>query len=300
MNTVTLAAAVLAVIASPLLAVRVDPAARELMNRARPLTSAEIATVLDASRQALAAKTFRLSAGNGERGMEVMMGAGGWPRRIRSIYGLLGGTVGGTVRGTATAPRTTSWREDFITIVDYTGRPARRCDGSVEDGEMAIEFTFRQSTREWTTTARRRGDRESAGPGPGFMPMFEMLRDEVPLTSDERRRDADGHRSLRAFVAQWTPPADRREPSSPQPQQIIGDPMPNVTGESASSGDRERGPEQQLRTQRLWIDTVSLLPRRWEVFDPDRAGKGGYGFDFVYERLELRLPANVTPPACIG
>jgi len=54
-------ATALLVVMPTLLAQTLTPSARQLVNIARPLTTAEIAIVLGASRQALTAKAFRLT-----------------------------------------------------------------------------------------------------------------------------------------------------------------------------------------------------------------------------------------------
>jgi hypothetical protein len=156
--------ALLAVVPS-LAAQMVLPSPRELLDLPRPLTNTEIAAVLGASQEALAGKTFRLSATAGGNGTEVLMDPAGQPRMIRMAYGLEDGTVGGVVPGSSNPPAVSRWREDVVTIVDDTRRPARRCDGSAGDGEMVIEFERRGPDGAWTATARRRDSRDAAGRG---------------------------------------------------------------------------------------------------------------------------------------
>jgi hypothetical protein len=269
-----------------LLAQTPNPSPPELLNIARPLTTTEIATVLDASRQALTAKTFRLSIAPRGQGPEVLMGPAGRPKIIRTTYrivgGVVGGIVGGVVSGTpggATRSAETRWQEDFTNIVDYTGRPARRCDGSAEHGEMVIEYVHRSTTHAWTATARTRSARDVGGPR--IARMFEMLLDAAPLTSGVRRQIGD--RWARALVSSWTPPRPDARSEAPL---LTGDPMPNVAGD----------PMPDDATQSLWIDTASLLPLRWEVSE---RGRLTYGIDITHESIDLRPPAGVDAPECI-
>jgi hypothetical protein len=270
---------------------------RELLDARRPLTSTEIASVLDASHVALADKTFRLSFGFAP-GPEVLMGSAGRPSRIRLSYGLVGGTVSGS-------GERRQWREQITRIVDYTNRPARQCDGSTATataaatevaGELVIEYTHRRTTDDrqpsgWTVIARRRAEREAAMPG--LIAVFEMLRGGSAgsiegLTSGDHQQIGD--RTARGFVARFVPLHNERSHTSQPP--LIGDPLPNVTG--------ERPPAQESKpVQTLWIDTESLLPLRWEATDH---GRRLQHYDFIFEPLDLRLPAELAataPPDCI-
>jgi len=62
----------------------------------------------------------------------------------------------------------------------------------------------------------------------------------------------------------------------------VGDPPPNESGREA--------------TQRLWIDTASLLPVRWEVSE---GGTLTNHLDFEFESIDLRPPAGLVAPECI-
>jgi hypothetical protein len=270
-------AALLAVVPA-LLAQPLNPSARELLDLARPLTTAEIAIVLDASREALTAKTFRLASVLGSQGPEVLMGPGGQPKIIRYRGGIIGGIVSGVAPGKSAGPTEARWHEDVITIIDYTGRLARDCDGSAEQGEIVIEYRFSSSTQVWRATARRRGVRDRGGPG--IAPAFEMLGGAGSVTSGQRRQIGD--RRARAFVSSWTPPP---APNSEAPT-LTGDPMPNVAGD----------PAPKAATQSLWIDSASLFPLRWEV---SNHGMTTHGFNISYESIDLRPPAGVDAPACI-
>jgi hypothetical protein len=173
-------------------------------------------------------------------------------------------------------PTETRWRRQFINIVEYTGRPARHCNGSAAEGELVVEYSQGLETPEWTTRARQRQARDFGGPG--IAPIFEMLQSAGPVTSGERRHFRD--RSARAFSSPWARPAP-----SPAPL-LTGDPIPNVRGELA--------PNEAV--QSLWIDIDSLLPLRWEVSEN---GLLKFGFDFSYSSIDLRPPAGVPAPECI-
>lgn len=261
-----------------------DARARELVNAGRPLTAAEIAVVLRASQQALAGKAFRLSFVPGGAGSEFLMGSGGRLRMFRMSGGIERGIVGGVSAGcisppcpAAVPPVRTEWHDYVTTVFEFTGRPARWCNGVAEPGELVIEYTHYQSTDSWTVSARAE---TQPGLGPGYTPVFDLLRGATPLISGERRRI--GNRPARAFFAPWTPPDDRGL------VEVTGDPLPNVPRIVS------RLPHDE--TQTLWIDTESLLPLRWEATRPDT---NDYGFSFTYEPIDLRRPAGVQAPDCI-
>jgi hypothetical protein len=271
---------------------------RELLDAQRPLTSTEIASVFAASHEALAGKTFRLSAGVAS-GPHVLMGSAGLPARIRMKYALVSGIV------PASGP-SRQWTEDITKIVDYTGRPARPCDGSTTasagagtgpaasaPGELAIEYTYRITSAdrqppEWTVSARRRPEREAGMPGL----VFEMLRgvgSAGSLASGDHQ-PIDG-RSARGFVTKFVPLTHRKSAGSTL---LIGDPQPNIAGERPP-----RDEPAPMPIQTLWIDTESLLPLRWEVTDH---GRRLHHYDFTFEPLDLSLPAELVhtaPPECI-
>jgi hypothetical protein len=271
MKTVALLAVVLALLAHAC-------APPHLLRIERPLTRAEIITVLKASREALAGKTIRVSWLSGAHGPDVLMGPDGRPKMIRATYGIEGGRVGGTVPGTFVAPPATSWRDDVTSIVDYTGRPAKRCDGSFEDGEMVIEYERRSSTKTWTATARRR---QASADVPGIAAAFEMLHGAMAIALGERSV-IDG-REARALVASSLPSSGAFD----RAPLLTGDPRPNVHHDAVPT----------RTTQLLCIDTTSLLPLRWEV--AGRSGSAPRGFTFLYESIDLQLPAGVDPPDCI-
>jgi hypothetical protein len=256
----------------------VSQSPRELLNVARPLTNAEIDIVLGAARDAVAGRTLRLTSLRNGQGPELRMGPAGLPSSFRSVSTIEGGIVSGTVPGDATQPASTHFVEEVTTFIDYTGGAVRRCDGSIEPGEMVIAYVRRGAGRGWTATARRREANDVGGLG--FAWAFAMLRGAGSLVSTERGQIAG--RPARAFAATWM------LPGGDNVERIIlrGDPAPNVIGEPA--------PEESIQT--LWIDNESLLPLRWEV---NRRGERTHGFDFAYGSIDLERPAGVEAPSCI-
>jgi hypothetical protein len=274
---------------------------RELLDARRPLTAAEISSVLAASREALAGKTLRMSAGGIGRGPELLMRGDGQLARFRAHYSSVGGIV-------PSSGPSTRWTEETTRIIDYTGRPARSCDASPASaasaagtGELVIEYTWRRRSNEstpplgWAVVARSRDERDAGMPG--LIPVFEMLRGLKNPAGDDIRQSF-GNRSARGFAAPFVSIHDERHDERygrsllrSMPRQI-GDPEPNVAGEPPPR------PEPKP-VQTLWIDTESLLPLQWEVTDH---GRRLQRFDFIYEPLDIRLPAELAPgaaPDCV-
>jgi len=188
--------------------------------------------------------------------------------------GTVSGIVGGVVSGGTTPPVThTESREDYILIIDYTGRPAHHCDGSAAPGELVIEYRHSSLINAWTTTTRAQTSEKRLDP---WTHMFDMLSGVTPVTSGERKQI--GGRWARAFVAPWTPPPHRET----QPE-LTGDPFPNVVGT----------PVPRVTTETLWIDAESLLPVRWETTER------GYDYTLTYEPLDIQPPPGVTAPDCV-
>lgn len=253
-----------------LVAQALNPSPRVLVNAARPLVAAEVAAVLTASRQAIDGKACRLSYGAGGPGPEVLMRSDGRPRfmRLASGVNVNSASISASGDGTATRRETQS-RDDLINFIDYTGRPARRCDGSVEPGELVIEYEHRRSTNTWTAKARLRTPMEVGAP------IFDALAGVTRVTSGERKQV--GGRWARAFAAPWTLPP----------------------------GAQPGGPLPAGATQTLWIDVESLLPLRWGVSIPPAPERGmpaipDYGLSFTCDAsIDVRPPDGVTPPDCI-
>jgi len=233
----------------------------------------EIARALDASRQAIAGKTLHASFSPGSAVADVLMGAGGRPRIIRWTGAIASGIVGGD--GTRS-----EWRDELTMVTEYTGRPARRCDGTAQRGELVVSYDYRDSTKTWTTTAFALAS-DVVGPS-GVDQALAMLRGAKAMTNGQPQQ-LDG-RWAREIIAAWEPPADRNDPRS-QPPVLTGDPRPNVKGDPALNET----------IQSLWIDAESSLPLRWEV---TKRGVRVQAFDFRYEPIDLQPPAGVTPPDC--
>jgi len=255
---------------------------RDLLSDPRPLSNTEIAGVLAASQRAMAGKTFRLSYNGRGQGTEILMGRNGIPRRIRSAGSILGGVVGGVAPGSTEPSRTmTTWRLDYITITDYTGRPARHCNGSADQGDLVVDYRLESSSVSWKVTPRRRDARDFGGPG--LAPLFELLQGAGSITSSELKLGAG--RLARALVAPWMPLRRSVETEVMQ----MGDPTPNLRGDPLPG-------EAMQSLQSLWIDSRTLLPVRWDV--SERGGRVSV-FDFDYSPLDVRLPPSVRQPDCL-
>jgi hypothetical protein len=247
-----------------------NPSARDILNTDRPLQPAEVAAVLAGVRAALSGKTFRWSYVPNGPGPEVLMGANGRPRFVRTVSGYDYGSVGEAVdRDGNRAQSRQSGHVDVVTFTEYTGRTARKCDGTLLDGELVIEYEHKNTDDGWTVKARARTLREVGAP------VFGILAGNTPVESGNRRSFDD--RVGRALVAPWTLPPGA-EPSAP--------PL---------SGAR----------QSLWIDTVSMLPLRWSIAVPAAPGQGtpaipDYSLLFTYDSsLDLRPPDIVLSNDCV-
>jgi hypothetical protein len=244
---------------------------KDLLILQRPLTVAEMDTVVNGIRQAIAGMTLRVSQGN-QAEHEILMGRGGMPQMIRSAHatgiGERKATVtvvaGEIVVGPVSVP---SVPEPVVKLIEYTGLPARRCNGAPASGEMVIEYLLNSTTDIWTATARE--------PSPGDIAIarpLEMLRTTGLLRSGDIR--LVGNRTARAIV-------------SPLPNAnthlLTGDPAPN--------------PAEFVSVQALWVDTSSMLPLRWEVSQRQAIVDA---IDFVYEPLEFERPAGIEAPKCIS
>src|SRR5215471_3720493 len=176
---------------------------RNLAQAPRPLTTAEIQVVFRASRLAIAGKTLRLAFPGFETGPEVLMAADGRPQITRLTYGITGGTVSG---GTGGDPARSEWHEDFVDVVERSGEPATRCDGSSISGELVITYRRRASTGQWTAAAATTALTFDGMPGPEVgAPIFDLLAAVTPASSAELRV-ISGHRA-RAFVAPFARPS---------------------------------------------------------------------------------------------
>jgi len=229
---------------------------RTIAAQSRPLTQAEVAQVLGAVRDAIAGRTLRLSYQPGGPGPEVLMASNGRPRFVRTVSGYTSWS-GASRNGTTTTTR--GDHANVREVTEFTGRPARRCDGAAADGELVIEY-HNENERGWTAKARSRSQMELG------TPIFDLLAGVTAVESGEFRQIGD--RRARAFVAAWKPPAGA----------LPGGDLP---------------PDMK---QTLWIDDATLLPLRWEISAPTVSG---YGVSFTYEALDIRAPDGVAAPQCI-
>jgi hypothetical protein len=233
-----------------------NPPARAVAAQARPLTQAEVAQVLGGARDTIAGRTFRLSYQPGGPGPEVLMASNGRPRFVRTVSGYTSWS-GASRNGTTTTTR--EYHANVREVTEFTGRPARRCDGAAAAGELVIEFR-NENEQGWTAKARTRTPIEFAAS------VFDMLAGVIAV--EDGAVKTIGDRQARTFVAPWQPPAGS-QPGGPL--------LPNLT-------------------QSLWIDVETLLPLRWEVHAPTAPG---YGVSFTYEALDIRAPDGVVAPECI-
>lgn len=262
------------------------PPRRDLLANPKPLTRAQIEQVLGGTRQALAGKAFRWTTVRDEQrgdpgATEVVMGANGRPTFIRIKMSYQAGIVYGTASGAA--PPSRSWTVDAVHITEFTGRPARSCNGTTLAGELILAYQNEGSG--WTASANTR-------PYPGYpSEVFDLLAGVLPADSGDVERIGD--RTARALVVPWTPAPDARS----QPEVLIGDPLPNVR--------RDTSPIANAGFLLLWIDVDSLLPLRWERFFAADAARGipakpDYAFSFRYDpALTISRPDGVALPDCV-
>ena len=250
----------LALASSMVLQVGTSPS--DLLNRQRPLAAAEVSRVVSGIRQALAGKTLRL-VDKFQGDPEILMGRDGMPRLVR--FKGHGESVAGITTETGTM-RVFNLPDIIVSVFEYSRVPARRCNGGPAASGMVIEYLMNLTTKVRQVTARELGPRDA-----GMARPLEMLKATETLTSGENR--LVGKRRARALVSPMSMPDD---------VVLTGDPAPN--------------PAEFVQIQSLWIDTDSLLPLRWEVFQ--RQARLG-AIDFVYEQIDVRRPAGFEMPKCI-
>jgi hypothetical protein len=245
------------------------PTALQLLNTARPLRADEIGTVLVGVRSALAGRTVRLAVAPDGPGPDIVVGADGRPRMVRTVGGITGGMIG------ADGVQTT-WQKTIEIIADYTGTPARRCDGTALDGDLIVEYR-NEDNRGWVAVARTSTSHEVAAP------IFDALSGRLGMEAGETR--TFGHRRARAFVAPWTSSG-----TSITWEAAAGDPRPSVARDAAAATPRG--------TQALWVDTESLRPIRWSVSLP---GSPSYALMFTYDvSPEPKIPDGIASPECVS
>jgi hypothetical protein len=265
-----------AILALTLLLQNANPPASDLIRLQRPLSAAEIDTVIRGVRTALAGVTVH-STSDTRPAIDILMDAAGRPSMIRTrlnsppgterVATVTGGVPGGkTVTVRVPEPAVT---EQFILLYEYTWSPARRCDGAAASADLVFQYLLDPTIKKWTATARE----SSRHDGDMTLPL-DILGTSESKTSGEAR--IIGNRTARAIVSPM-PQSFRFVPA------LAGDPAPN--------------PDEFVPVQTLWIDTVTLRPVRWEVSQRqaivDRV-------DFAYESPTLQRPAGVKAPQCIS
>jgi hypothetical protein len=228
---------------------------------------------LVAARQAIAGRTFHAVFSPGTATADVLMAADGRPRIIR--WG-----ASAIEEGIVSSDGSWRWTDVWIHVMEYTGRPARRCrDRVAQRNELIVRYEHRQSTNAWTATTLALAPDENLPSG--VDQALAMLRGARRITTGEQRR-IEG-RPARELIAEWKSPFE--DPRA-EPPVITGDPLPNVKGD----------PALDETIQSLWIDTESSLPLRWEV---TRRGIVQQGFDFRYEPIDLQPPRGIRAPDCV-
>jgi hypothetical protein len=174
-----LLASTLLIAAATATAQTVTPAARDIVRNNKPLSSAEIAVVLAAVREAMTGMIYRLSYTVSGPGPLVLMGSDGRPRLIRGESGTRGYV-------------------DLVSVTEYTREPAKRCDGTDLGDELVVEYEHKSPDDRWTARARARTASEV------LAPIFDMLTGVIPLDSGSLARVGD--HTARALVGAWRLP----------------------------------------------------------------------------------------------
>jgi hypothetical protein len=157
--------------------------------RPQPLTAEEIVELLQASREALAYKSLRLSRSpTGTPGSEYLIGPDGRPVMIRAA------SDRPDWRAFTPGPRL-EFQRDAIVITNYTRRAALHCDGVLSAEELVVEY--RSAGDGWTVTAR------IADPIELGATVFAVLTGEASLEDGGRRRILD--RRVRGLTSPWQP-----------------------------------------------------------------------------------------------
>ena len=191
------------------------------------------------------------------------MGRDGMPRMVR-LKGT-GERIAGITTATGTL-RVFNLPDVIVTVFEYLRVPARRCTAGPVASRMVVEYIVNLTTGVRHVTAREPGPRDAANERP-----LQMLRDADALTTAGSR--LFGKRNARALM-------------SPMPMSrdvvLTGDPAPN--------------PAEFVPVQALWIDTDSLLPLRYELYQRQSLVDAT---DFVYEEIDLQRPAGFVVPTCM-
>lgn len=261
-------ATLLLVLAVAMLWQSVGARPQDLLTAARPLTTTQIATVLAAVRASIGGRTVRVAVAPDGPGPDILFGSDGQPRVIRTSGGIEGGFVGGdgfSVR----------WHTTVEAITEYTGKPARRCDGAALDGELVVEYR-NENDSGWKARAR-------TSKGLGLIVRELVMLSPLPEMESGGMKTF-GERKALSLVAPWTPP-----PGTIHRDAVIGDPRPNAAPSLGATPRRA--------SQTLWIDVESLRPLRWSASVPDGMTEA---LTFTYDLSpEPQIPAGVTPPTCV-
>jgi hypothetical protein len=165
------------------------PGLQGRLTRAQPLNADEIAELLQASREALAYKSLRLSRSpTGVPGAEYLIGPDGRPVMIRAA------SDRPDWRAFTPGPRL-EFQRDAIVITNYTRRAALHCDGVLSAEEMVVEY--RSAGDGWTVTARL------ADPIELGATVFAVLTGEASLADGGRRHIQQ--RQARGLSGAWPP-----------------------------------------------------------------------------------------------
>jgi hypothetical protein len=241
-----------------------NPPAREVVGLRRALTGAEVASVLEASRRAVAGRVMHMAYQPDGPGPDFLMRSDGRPQYMKAASGrdfVSSSAVSGG------ASRMESGHVDVSSFTHFTGSPARGCDGAPRTGELVIDFE--NTGKGWTANARTRGDSEINGSA------FEMLAGRTRATSGDSR-DVRG-RAARAFVAPYVLPA-------------------------GSTGGPPSGTMQSLWLDVVTLLPVQWTLKLPPM--PDFPGREmpEFGVAFTYpdpSSVDLQPPAGITPPDCV-
>jgi hypothetical protein len=241
-----------------------NPPASEVIALKRALTGAEVASVLEASRKAVAGRVMHLAYQPDGPGPDFLMRSDGRPKYMRATSGRDFASASAWGNG---AGHTESGHVDVSSFTHYTGAAARGCDGTPRTEELVIEFE--NTGRGWTARARTRGDSEINGSA------FEMLAGHTQAMSGDSR-DIRG-RAARAFVAPYVLPAGATGGPPPGTMQSLW--LDVVT---------------QLPV--LWTLKLPAMP----AFPGREVPEFGVAFTYPDpSTVDLQPPAALNPPDCV-
>ena len=235
---------------------------RELVKANRPLTEAEVAAVLAASRQEVTGHVLHMAYQPDGPGPDMLMRADGLPLYLRATSGREFRSSSAWNGGSQV---TRSGHVDAVTFIHYTGSPAVGCDGTPRGSELVLEYENEGSG--WTVNARTRTPTEINSAA------FDMLAGNVAVRSGQFLSVLN--RPARAFVAPYKLP----------PEAAGG--LPAGTTESLWLD------VESLRPVR-WTIRVPAVPAQGIEGLPD------FGVTFTYApSVNLRPPKGVKAPSCV-